>query len=372
MDLNKSVGQAGRSSHFEFGTPDPNATRYERNEIPIHAKGGMKDHNQSTESYYGDSFDSRKARPEQAAHFDISAVAPSPAAQQGSHTGPPAASFDVNAEQEPETNIHGREYNMSRRPPPQSQYDFVSGGAEQPIEKPGSRSSSQRFAQSASDDQDGTENVHGRQYNMSRRPPPQAQYDFMGDSDAPEQQDTSRASVRRFTPTGDALPNVHAREYNMSRRPPPQAQYDLMADPTTDDRQTFGKASQRRFTPTEEPDNVHGREYNMARRPPPQAQYDFTAESNVDDRQSFGRASQRRFTPSEEPDNIHSREFNMSRRPPPQAQFDFMSDSSAQGTDRDEGRTFGKSGQRVVSRTEEGQDNIHGREFNMGVSANIY
>lgn len=316
LNLNESIGQAGRSSHFEFGTPDPNETDFKRNEIPHHAKGGMKDHNQSTENYYQESFaDPGKARPEQDSHFDFGGGSPSPAIQQGSHRGPPTSSFDVNADQQPEHNIHGREYNMSRRPPPQSQYDFVSGGSDEPVEKPGSRSSSQRFAQTADENSEEAQNVHGRQYNMSRRPPPQAQYDFMGDSSGPEQRNTSRASVRRFTPTGEQPENVHGREYNMSRRPPPQAQYDLMSESTSEAQQSFGRASQRRFTPTEEPDNIHGREFNMSRRPPPQAQYDFMSDSSAqdNDKQSFGRATQRGSAPAEhqEDDNIHGRAFNM-------------------------------------------------------------
>lgn len=316
MSLNESIGQAGRSSHFEFGTPDPNATDFKRNEIPIHARGGMKDHNQSTQDYYKESLaDSRKPRPEQNSHFDLGGGSPSPAAQQGSHRGPPTASFDVYADQAPEHNVHGREYNMSRRPPPQSQYDFVSGASEDNYVKPASRASSQRFAQTADEDRSEQGNIHGREYNMSRRPPPQAQYDFMGDSSAPEQQDTSRASVRRFTPTSEP-DNVHGREYNMSRRPPPQAQYDLMADDGPQEPQSFGRASQRRFTPTEQPDNVHGREYNMSRRAPPQAQYDFMGDSSAqgdDDDQMFPKSSQRKYNPDQksDSDNIHGREYNM-------------------------------------------------------------
>lgn len=320
VNLNESIGQAGRSSHFEFGTPDANASDFQRNEIPFHAKGGVKDHNQSSEDYYEESLaESRKARPETSSHFQIGNDSPSPALQNSNHRGPPTASFDVNSDQAPEHNIHGREYNMSRRPPPQSQYDFVSGGENSTPQSYG-RASSQRFAQSADETRNEPTNIHGREYNMSRRPPPQSQYDFVSGDDTLGSKPASRATSQRFAQTDedarDEPQNIHGREYNMSRRPPPQAQYDFMSDSSAPQQQeNFGRASQRRFTPTEEPENIHGREYNMSRRAPPQAQYDFMSDSNSEQQsQNFGRASQRNFTPSYDlgDENIHGREYNMS------------------------------------------------------------
>lgn len=249
-------------------------------------------------------------------------------------------------EQDRETgNVHGRTHNMSRRPPPQAQYDLLNDS-----QAPEDAESRRRFA---TGEREQSENIHGRSYNMSRNPPPQAQYDFMDASSSEPQQNFGRSRSQQTGGTqNQEADNIHGRTHNMSRNAPPQPQYDFMAASTAEPQQSFGRSSGQRSASSEqrpEADNVHGRTHNMSRNPPPQAQYDFMAASTAEPQQSYGRSSSsRQADPEEEPgsDNIHQRAFNMSRRPPPQAQYDFM---SAGDVDTKQNQVFGRSSQRNFS-----------------------
>ncbi|CCG83175.1 Putative uncharacterized protein [Taphrina deformans PYCC 5710] len=336
MRLNESIGHAGRTSHFEFGTPDARSSDFQKNEIPLHHKAGMQDHNRTTEESDESSMRAQP-RPEGQTHFQLGTDSPSPALQRGGNNnnnnnrGPPQASFDAFSDQKPEHNVHGREYNMARRPPPQSQFDFMSGDNEAaPL--PASRAASHNYSKAQKEPEE-TGNIHNREFNMSRRPPPQAQYDFVEDS-AAQTKKSEEFSQERFTPRENAgSDNIHGREYNMSRRPPPQAQYNFMEESSVRPQENFGRSSQRNFTPVEEPktDNIHGREYNMSRRPPPQAQYDFMGDTSAKQDTNFGRTSQRNFSPSydfgddaSDQTNIHGRTHNMGRQGPPAPQSNFF------------------------------------------------
>lgn len=309
LSLNASRGHELRNSHFEFGTPDPNDTSAQRNEIPGHNKGGIRDHNFLSEEDQYQQPVLGKGRPDQAAQLDFSTESPTPAVHNAGRRGPPQASFnafdDTNTDQEPR-------YNLGRRAPPQSQFDFIEPG-NQPVEKQQamSRAASSNYARKTSEEFD----PHGRDgYNKARRPPPQSQFDFVAAHDDKE---------NNF--------DMHGRDgYNKGRRAPPQAQYDFVNDSASQpERESFGRASTRRFEErSAAPDvDIHARDgYNKGRRAPPQAQFNFMEDTQNEVQPFNGRQSQRQFTPSYGlgDENVHGRDYNMSRRGPPAQQSNFL------------------------------------------------
>ena len=331
MNFNESRGHELRNSHFEFGTPDANDSDSRKNEIPAHAKGAIRDHNRSTEDDDFQHFQT-KARPDMVSAIDLSSSSPTPPTHNAGRRGPPQASYDAfdDAKLADKTET----YNLGRRPPPQSQYDFVAAD-DTSNKQPMSRAASAQYNRTEEKE---NFDIHGRDgYNKARRPPPQSQYDFMSAEDSTtSQQPLSRAASAQFAPTADTDSyDMHGRDgWNKGRRAPPQAQYDFVGDSASQSQEaeSFGRASTRRFASTaqDEAVDIHGRDgYNKGRRAPPSASYEFMSEQSEQPRSNFGRSTQRNFTPSyelgePEAENIHNREYNMSRRGPPQPQTNFL------------------------------------------------